>query len=264
MKMNMNQKNQLLSVRHDLIPVNGLLEVDKVLTSKLADHSINEWRKGLNWSDALSILKKHLYEFESGNDFDEQGLLHIAHVASQALLIAEMYSCYPQGDDRVIGVSNRPIIALDIDDVCLDFIGSFEKKTGIKLNEYWNGSYQIREKLEELSSDKEFWTNLPTKHLPTFEPDMYITSRSIPVEWTKENLEKNGFPCAPVYCVPWNESKIDLMKEHNVSILIDDKVANYMDAVNNGIFCYLMDAPHNRYLKNIGHRRIYDLNLNLK
>ena len=191
----MKTKKELLPIRYDLVPQRGLNEVNKVLTSKLENHEINEWRKGLKWSDAIC---------------------------------------------------------------------AFEKKTGIKLNEYWNGSYQIREKLEELSTDEEFWTTLPTKHLPSFEPDMYITSRSIPVEWTKKNLEANGFPCAPVYCVPWNESKIQLMKEHNVSILIDDKPANYLDAIENGIFCYLMDAPHNRYMKNIGHRRIYDLNLNLK
>ena len=155
-------------IRYDLVPQIGLNEVNKVLTSKLEDHLINEWRKGISWSSALSILKKHLSEFEVGNDFDEKGMLHMAHVASQALLLCEMYSCYPQGDDRVIGVSNRPIIALDIDDVCLDFIGAFEKKTGLKLNDYWNGSYQIREKLEELSTDKEFWTILPTKNLPSF------------------------------------------------------------------------------------------------
>lgn len=260
----MRSMQKLQNMRYDLIPSKGLEEVHKVLNSKLDKYEINEWRKGLSWSEALSILEKHLLEFKSGNDFDKDGLLNIAHVASQALLLAEMYKCYPQGDDRIIGTYNRPIVALDIDDVCLDFIPAFEKKTGIKLNDYWNGSYQIREKLEELSSNKEFWTTLPTKHLPTFEPDMYITSRSIPVEWTKENLEKNGFPCAPVYCVPWNESKIDLLKEHNVNILIDDKPANYLDATEAGIFCYLMDSPHNRYLKNIGHRRIYDLNLNLK
>ena len=53
------------------------------------------------------------------------------------------------------------------------------------------------------------------------------------------------------------------MKEHNVSILIDDKFANYKDAIDNGVFCYLMDAPHNKYY-NVGHRRIYDLNLSIK
>ena len=251
-------------IRFDLVPQQGLMELNKVLSLKLRDHPADAWRRDLSWRDALSNLKKHLYEFEIGDDFDEEGLLNIAHVASQALLIAEMYSCYPQGDDRLIGVYNKPIIALDIDDVCLDFIGSFEKKTGIKLNDYWNGSYKIREKLEELSTDEEFWTTLPAKHLPSFEPDMYITSRSIPIEWTKKNLEAEGFPCAPVYCVPWNASKVELLKEHKVNILIDDKVANYKEATEAGIFCYLMDAPHNRYLKNVGHRRIYNLNLNLK
>ena len=212
----------------------------------------------------LSNLKKHLSNFELGIDYDDKGNLTIANVATDALILAEYFSINPAGDDRIFLPINRPVVALDIDDVCLDFIGAFQKKTGIKLNEYWNGSYQIKDKLNELSSDEEFWTTLPTKHLPTFEPDLYITSRSIPVEWTMKNLEKNGFPCAPVYCVPWNESKIDLLKEHNVSILIDDKVANYLDATNNGIFCYLMDAPNNQYLKNIGHRRIYDLNLQIK
>ena len=234
------------------------------MDSKLNDHSEHEWMSGLKWSEVLSNLKKHLSNFELGIDYDDKGNLTIANVATDALILAEYFSINPAGDDRIFLPINRPVVALDIDDVCLDFIGAFQKKTGIKLNEYWNGSYQIKDKLNELSSDEEFWTTLPTKHLPTFEPDLYITSRSIPVEWTMKNLERNGFPCAPVYCVPWNESKIDLLKEHRVSILVDDKIANYLDATNNGIFCYLMDAPHNQYLKNIGHRRIYDLNLQIK
>ena len=251
-------------MRCDLLPVRGIREAYKVMDSKLNDHSEHEWMSGLKWSEVLFNLKKHLSNFELGIDYDDKGNLTIANVATDALILAEYFSINPAGDDRIFLPINRPVVALDIDDVCLDFIGAFQKKTGIKLNEYWNGSYQIKDKLNELSSDEEFWTTLPTKHLPTFEPDLYITSRSIPVEWTMKNLEKNGFPCAPVYCVPWNESKIDLLKEHNVSILIDDKVANYLDATNNGIFCYLMDAPHNQYLKNIGHRRIYDLNLQIK
>lgn len=248
----------------NLLPVRGIREADKVMNAKLNDHTEHEWMSGLKWSEVLSNLKKHLSNFELGIDYDTNGNLTIANVATDALILAEYFSINPAGDDRIFLPINRPVIALDIDDVCLDFIGAFQKKTGIKLNDYWNGSYQIREKLNELSTDEEFWTTLPTKHLPTFEPDLYITSRSIPVEWTMKNLERNGFPCAPVYCVPWNESKIELLKEHRVSILVDDKIANYLDATNNGIFCYLMDAPHNKYLKNIGHRRIYDLNLQIK
>lgn len=250
--------------RFDLVPVRGLNEVNKVMTSKLEKHEINEWMKGLKWTEVLSSLKKHLTAFELGEDYTKEGNLSIAEVAANALILAEYFAINPAGDDRVFLPVNRPIIALDIDDVCLDFIGAFEKKTGIKLNNYWNGSYQVQDKLNELSTDEEFWTTLETKNLPTFEPDLYITSRSIPVEWTKKNLERNGFPCAPVYCVPWNESKIEILKEHKVNVMIDDKVANYLDCVNNGIFCYLMDAPHNHYFKLNGHRRIYNLNLNLK
>ncbi len=250
-------------MRYDLIPVRGLNEVNKVMTSKLEDHTANEWMSGLKWTEVLSNLKKHLTNFEMGVDYTDSGDLSIAAAAADALILAEYFTINPAGDDRIFLPINRPVVALDIDDVCLDFIGSFEKKTGIKLNDYWNGSYQIKDKLDELSTDEEFWTTLPTKHLPTFEPDLYITSRSIPVEWTKKNLERNGFPCAPVYCIPWNESKIELLKEHNVTIMIDDKFANYKDATENGIFCYLMDAPHNKYY-NVGHRRIFDLNLNLK
>ena len=241
----MNQK-----IRYDLVPMRGLNEVNKVLTSKLDKYEVNGWKTGLKWTEVLSSLKKHLTAFELGEDFTPENNLSIAEVAANALI-------------REFLPINRPIVALDIDDVCLDFVGGFESKTGIKLNDYWNGTYEMKDKLTELSTDKEFWTTLKTKHMPSFEPDLYITSRSIPVEWTKENLERNGFPCAPVYCVTWNESKLDLLKEHNVSILIDDKFANYKDATDAGIFCYLMDAPHNKYY-HVGHRRIYDLNLNIK
>lgn len=250
-------------MRYDLIPTRGIEAVHKVLNSKLDKYEPGQWKHGMKWTEVLSSLKKHLLEFEKGEDYTPEGNLSIAEVATNALILAEYFSINPAGDDRQFLPINRPIVALDIDDVCLDFIGGFEKKTGIKLNDYWNATYQMKDKLNELATDKEFWTTLETKHMPSFEPDLYITSRSIPVEWTKENLERNGFPCAPVYAVPWNESKLDLMKEHNVSILIDDKFANYKDATDNGIFCYLMDAPHNKYY-NVGHRRIYDLNLHIK
>lgn len=250
------------NIRYDLIPPHGITEVSKILTEKLEKYNKNEWKYGLPWSEVLSSLKKHLNEFESGNDFDENGNLNLASVAMQALILCEYYKIYPQGDDRVL-FPNKPIIALDIDDVCLDFIGSFEKKTGTVLNPYWNGTYEMKDLLDELSTDKEFWTTLPTLHKPSFEPDLYITSRSIPIEWTKENLERNGFPCAPVYCVPWNTSKVELLKEHGVSILIDDKYQNFKEATESGIFCYLMDSPANKHY-NVGHRRVFDLNLPLK
>lgn len=250
-------------VRYDLIPPRGIEEVHKVFNQKLETYNINEWKQGLSWSEVLSSLKKHLIEFEKGNDFDENGNHHIASVAMQALILSDYYSSYPQGDDRIFGMVDKPIVSLDIDDVCLDFAPYLQEKFGVKLNPYWNGSYEMYKMLDEVKDDKEFWTNIPAKHIPSFEPDLYITSRSIPNEWTMENLQKMGFPCAPVYSVPFNESKVELLKKHNVSIHIDDKWTNYKEATEAGVFCYLMDAPHNRHY-NVGHRRIYNLDLDIK
>lgn len=255
--------DKIQKTRYDLTPQYGLEEVCKVLTHKLEKFEENQWKHGLKWTEVLSNLKAHLSQFELGNDYTESNLLHLAHVAADALILCDYYHTFPQGDNRIIAPITKPVVALDIDDVCLDFQTAFQNKFNIKLNPYWNGDYEMSDKLKELEKDKEFWTNLPAKHLPTFEPDLYITSRSIPDEWTKENLQKMGFPCAPVYSVPWNTSKVDLLKKHKVDVLIDDKHENYKEATQAGIFCYLMDAPHNRHY-NVGHRRIYDLNLNLK
>lgn len=250
-------------IRHDLVPPHGLEEVNKVLTSKLENYKANQWKSGIRWTEVLSNLKRHLAQFELGNDYTDEGLLQISEVAMNALILAEYYHIYPQGDDRIISPVAKPIVALDIDDVCLDFQQAFQEKFGETLNPYWNGDYGMSEKLKQLENDKEFWTNLPAKHKPTFEPDLYITSRSIPDEWTKENLQKMGFPCAPVYSIPWNTSKVDLLKQHKVNILCDDKYQNYKEATDAGIFCYLVDAPHNQYY-NVGHRRIYNLNIPIK
>lgn len=250
-------------IRYDLLPNYGVSETNKVFTEKLNKYQKNKWKYGLSWTEVLNSLKYHLSEFELGHDYNKEGLLNIAEVAMNALILAEFYHTYPQGDDRLIAPLNKPIVALDIDDVCLDFLGAFEKRFGYKLNPYWNGSYQISDQLKELQKDKDFWVNLPVLNKPSFEPDLYITSRSIPIEWTMESLEKNGFPCAPVYAVPWNESKVALLKEHSVDILIDDKIQNFREATENGVFCYLMDAPHNKYY-DVGHRRIKNLKLNIK
>ena len=240
-------------IRYDLVPPKGLEEVCKVLTSKLEKYNKNEWKFGLKWSDVLSSLKKHLNEFEQGYDFTPEGCLSIAEVAANSLILADYISTYPQGDDRVLHV-NQPRISLDVDDCCADFLGYFQQYFNTTLNPYWKGSYKMEEMLNKIKDDKNFWLNIPVLHRPPVEVDLYVSSRGIPVEWTMEWLQNNGFPCAPVIHVPWNESKID--------VHCDDKVQNYRDCIREGIFCYLVTAPHNTYL-DVGSRRIESL-LDLK
>jgi len=239
---------------YSLMPTKGIEEVYKILNSKLENHEINEWRSGLNWTDALSVLNKHLLAFESGKDFDENGLLHIAHVASQALLIAEMYKCYPQGDDRVFK-TNTPIVACDLDDCIFSFTESYEKRFNVKLADYWEGDYNMSENLEKLRNEKDFWVNMPVKTTVPFEVDYYVTARSIPIEWTQEAIQKNNLPKAKIISLPWNVSKIDTLKEIGASIMIDDKYKTFKECKQNGIFCYLVTTAANaRY--DVGHHRI--------
>ena len=251
------------NVRYDLIPVQGITEVSKVLTEKLKKHEVNEWKYGISWTEVLSSLKKHLTEFELGNDYTEEGLLHMAEVASDALILCEYYSIYPQGDNRIIAPINKPIVGCDLDDVIFDFTGSYEKRFNTKLSNYWNGDYNMSKNLEQLKDEKEFWVNMPVKNRPSFEVDYYITARSIPVEWTKEAIQKNNLPKAPVYSLPWNVSKIDTLKELGVDFMIDDKYSTFKECKENGIFCYLMNSDTNQHY-NVGHHRIYDLNLKIK
>ena len=251
------------NVRYDLIPVQGITEVSKVLTEKLKKHEVNEWKYGISWTEVLSSLKKHLTEFELGNASTEEGLLHMAEVASDALILCEYYSIYPQGDNRIIAPINKPIVGCDLDDVIFDFTGSYEKRFNTKLSNYWNGDYNMSKNLEQLKDEKEFWVNMPVKNRPSFEVDYYITARSIPVEWTKEAIQKNNLPKAPVYSLPWNVSKIDTLKELGVDIMIDDKYSTFKECKENGIFCYLMNSDTNQHY-NVGHHRIYDLNLKIK
>ena len=251
------------NVRYDLIPVQGITEVNKVLTKKLETHEVNEWKYGISWTEVLSSLKKHLTEFELGNDYTENNLLHMAEVAADALILCEYYSIYPQGDDRIIAPVNKPIVGCDLDDVIFDFTGSYEKRFNTKLSDYWNGDYDMGSNLEQLKNEKDFWVNMPVKNRPSFEIDYYITARSIPVEWTEEAIQRNNLPKAPVYSLPWNVSKIDTLKKLGVNIMIDDKYATFKECKENGIFCYLMDAASKQHY-NVGHHRIHNLDLRIK
>jgi hypothetical protein len=246
-------------IRYDLVPVHGLSAVNKVFSSKLMKYSKNKWKDGLAWTDVLSNLKKHLLEFEQGHDFTADGLLNMAHVAEDALILCEYYKIYPQGDDRNLSKIKNCIIGCDLDDVIFDFHKAYEERFHTKLSDYWNGDYNMSENLKTLQKDKDFWINLPLKQKEVpFEIDYYITARSIPNEWTEESIQRNNLPKAPIISVNWDESKLEVLKKLGVSIMIDDKYSTFKECKENGIFCYLVDGPANKHYE-VGHHRIYNL-----
>lgn len=250
--------------RFDLIPEFANEQFAKVLTYGARKYSDNNWKRGMPFTVILASLERHLQAFKRGEDYDpETGLLHTAHIMCNSAFLTEYYKIYPQGDDRQHSYLENKRIALDIDDVLSDFIGPFCKRFGIdKLPTSWNFCEMTYDRLVQLKDDKEFWENLPVKTNPEdipFEPCCYITSRNIPVEWTRNWLKKNGFPIVPIHTVGIDKTKVEIAKEAKVDIFVDDKFQNFVELNNAGIFCYLFDASHNKRY-NVGHKRVYDLN----
>jgi hypothetical protein len=253
-------------VRMDLLPEYPIREMAKVFTYGATKYAPFNWLKGLKWMSCLASMKRHIAQFESGEDFDiETGLPHMAHAMTNAAFLIEYSRTYPQGDDRPLNRFRMPKIGLDIDDVLADFVPAFAAKYGLPTPTSWQWSYRKDECFADLMSDKqklhEFFINLPVRTRPEdipFEPHCYITSRSIPVEITKQWLEINGFPCAPVYTVNFDHSKVDVARESGIEIYIDDKYENFVELNNAGICTYLFDCCHNqRY--NVGHKRIKEI-----
>lgn len=249
-------------IRYDLVPQYAQEQYAKVLTKGSEKYADRNWELGMRWSKVVASLKRHLAAFESGEDFDpETGLLHTAHIMCNSAFLTEYYKIYPQGDDRPHDYLRRAKIGLDIDEVLADWVGHWTAKHVQEVPETWNFDRDIKSKFELLKDDKDFWMSIPVKTKPSdihFEPHCYITSRNIPVEWTQEWLDKNGFPTMPVYSVGHEQSKVDVAKSSGIEIYVDDRFENFVELNNAGICCFLFDAPHNRRY-DVGYKRIKSL-----
>lgn len=255
-------------IRYDLAPTFAQEQYAKVLTFGASKYGDNNWRLGMKWSKVIASLERHLQELKKCVDFDhETGCLHAAHIMTNAAFLTEYYKIYPQGDDRQHGYITQPKIGLDIDEVIADFVGGWIKSPYSKINERpsnWAFEYGLGDKFEQMRSNgvlNYFYLNLKPKINPLdlpFEPVCYITSRPVCSDITRQWLFENGFPTRPVITVPYGQSKVNAAKENGVEIYVDDSYSNFVDLNNNGVCCFLMDAPHNQKY-NVGFKRIKDL-----
>lgn len=245
--------------RYDLVPAFAQEQYVKVLTKGAEKYADRNWELGMRWSKVLASLERHLAAVKRGEDYDpETGLLHSSHIMCNAAFLTEYYKIYPQGDDRPHQYLNPPKIGLDIDEVLADWVKHWTNHHGQVVPENWNFDRKIGDKFDALKDDKEFWLSIPVKTPAKdihFEPHCYITARTIPVEWTQEWLDKNGFPTMPVYSIGLNESKVEVAKKSGIDWFVDDRYENFVELNKAGICTFLFDAPHNqRY--NVGHKRI--------
>lgn len=248
--------------RFDLVHPWAHEQMVNVLTKGAQKYAERNWERGMLWSNVIASLERHFVAIKSGEDFDpETGELHAAHLACNAHFLTAYYKIYPQGDDRPHAYLNRPKIGLDIDEVIADFVGAWTERHGMTTPECWNFDTHFVEKMETVKEDREFWRDIKPRISPKdlpFEPHCYITSRSIPKEWTEQWIADNGFPTMPVYCVGFNHSKVDVAKESGIDIFVDDRYENFVELNNAGICTFLMDAAHNRRY-DVGYRRVHSL-----
>jgi hypothetical protein len=250
--------------RHDLLPAFAVEQMARVFTKGAEKYAERNWERGMKWSKALASLKRHVNAFERGEDFDkETGLLHMAHAMTNAAFLVEYYRIYPQGDDRPIYTEKPLRIGLDIDGVLSDFIGGIraEYPFGMDDPESWN-TPRIRDMFEIIKNNESFWLGLKPlvdpKKIP-FEPACYITFRATPASITQQWLDNYEFPRAPLISLEIHgSSKVEAAKDQNLDVFVDDRYETFLELNAAGIFCYLMDAPHNRKY-NVGFRRIFDL-----
>lgn len=261
-------------LRIDLLPPYAIGEIAKVFTygankytthnedGSIKERGDNNWKKGQPWMGIIASTKRHLEAFTSGEDFDKESCLsHIAHAATNLIFLLEYYRIYPQGDNRPHSYLSPPKIGLDIDDVLADWVGHWTRYHQQDLPEFWSFDKDISKKFEILKDNKEFWLSIPPKTLPSdipFEPHCYITSRSIPAEWTEEWLQKNGYPAAKLYSIGHNQSKVTVAKESGLDWYVDDRYENFVDLNAAGICCFLFTAKHNERYE-VGYKRINNL-----
>ena len=145
-------------------------------------------------------------------------------------------------------------IGLDIDDTVCDFIGPYLRRFGIpkKDSEITKNVSRI------LVNDRDFWINLPVIHRPNFEPALYCTKRIHSKLWSKQFLDMNNLPIAPIYQVLCQVSSKAPRIKGRVDVFVDDSVSNFIDLNLNGIPCLLIDAKHNQKWGPIG--RVFSLN----
>ncbi len=138
-------------------------------------------------------------------------------------------------------------VFLDIDDVIFDWHRCYAERFDVPIPKEWDTSEEMGKRLKILSEEKDFWMNLAVKNRPNFIPAGFVSARGVAKSWTVASLAKHDIPGrSNVHQVPWGKSKVALLKELNCHIFVDDKYETFKECNENGIFCLLMDAPHNQ------------------
>ncbi|MFG0245700.1 MAG: dATP/dGTP diphosphohydrolase domain-containing protein [Phycisphaerales bacterium JB052] len=85
----------------DLIPPQPLLEVAQVFTYGAKKYSAGNWTKAPSIRRYMAATMRHILAFMSGENTDpESGLPHLAHAATNLMIIMALLAHNPESDDR--------------------------------------------------------------------------------------------------------------------------------------------------------------------
>ena len=248
--------------RFDLISPFAEMEILKALNVGADKHGLFNYRTGKTWTEHISSIQRNLQQFKDCKDLNEEGLYYIAKVAASSIALLDMYHTNPKADDRWTNkLQNRLRVGLDIDEVVADFLGHYKKWFGIEsLPPYWNCDFNMINNLDTIKDNEEFWLTVPKLRDVEFEPVVYITSRAwCNTEITQKWITKSGLPVVPVITVNNKSEKIDIIRNLDLDVFVDDSYETFCAINKAGVAAaYLMDHPHNKCY-DVGVRRIYDL-----
>ena len=72
----------------ELLPVEALIEIAKVMAFGAEKYGRHNWRKDMAWSRLVGAILRHLFAWMLGEDKDpESGLSHLAHAGCDLLFL---------------------------------------------------------------------------------------------------------------------------------------------------------------------------------
>jgi len=245
-------------------------EVARVYSKGGEKYEPDNWRKGQSFMESIGSLERHLEKFKLGENYDHDydqeltdkwGLTHhLAHIAWQAEALLYQFYNKREFDDRFVNkqvFQKKQRVAMDLDGCIIDFGPSFLKhmvKIGVLTEEqaslpvYSWDDWRFRDNFHIITDDEDFWLGIEpliSHECLKFDPVVYITARPIDTAVTKEWLNRNGFPDAPVETVGMDNSKIDCLKKHSAEVFVEDRYENWEEATRAGVFTYLVTRGHN-------------------
>lgn len=88
-------------VRLDLMPIQALMEVGRVMTFGATKYEDNNWRKGMRWGRLIAASLRHIFAWLRGETYDpETKINHLAHACVNLLFILEYTATGTGIDDR--------------------------------------------------------------------------------------------------------------------------------------------------------------------